>query len=384
MTDTFTLSATTLFGLEEILAEELRSLGAKNIRTQRRFVEFTGDQYLMYKANLWCRTAIRILKPISTFTIHQEKDLYREVQKISWDQYISPNSTIAIDSFVRNSIFTHSLYVSQLTKDAIIDQIRAKTGNRPNVDITDPDLRLNLHIQQNKAALSLDSSGGSLHKRGYRIQTNTVPISEVLAAGILFLTNWDRNSSFIDPMCGSGTFLIEAAMMALGRVPGYYRSKFGFTRWPDYDAGLYHGIQDEAVKAEKDTLDFPIEGSDVNRKSCGISIKNVRNAGMEDFIRINHMAFEEQTPPPAPGVMVMNPPYGERQSVDMLQEKYKSMGDVLKSKYKGYTAYIFTGNLQEAKHIGLRPSLRKELFNGPIECRLFKFNMYAGSKNSGH
>jgi putative N6-adenine-specific DNA methylase len=380
MSNTFPLSATTLFGLEEILAEELRSLGAKNIRAQRRFVEFSGDQYIMYKANLWCRTAIRILKPIASFAIHKEKDLYNEIKKIRWDQYITTKSTIAIDSFVRNSIFTHSLYVSQLTKDAIIDQMRDKSGSRPGVDLKDPDLRLNLHIQHNNVVLSLDSSGDSLHKRGYRIQTNTVPLNEVLAAGILYLTGWDRNSSFIDPMCGSGTFLIEAAMMALGRIPGYYRSKFGFMRWLDFDAGLYHNIQDEAVKAEKDALAFPIEGSDVNKKTFQIACRNVQNAAMEDFIQIHHKAFEEQTPPPAPGVMVMNPPYGERQEVNQLQEKYKMIGDVLKSMYEGYTAYILTGNLQEAKHIGLRTSFRKELFNGPIDCRLLKFELYSGSR----
>jgi putative N6-adenine-specific DNA methylase len=380
MSNTFPLSATTLFGLEEILAEELRSLGAKNIRAQRRFVEFSGDQYIMYKANLWCRTAIRILKPIASFAIHKEKDLYNEIKKIRWDQYITTKSTIAIDSFVRNSIFTHSLYVSQLTKDAIIDQMRDKSGTRPGVDLKDPDLRLNLHIQHNNVVLSLDSSGDSLHKRGYRIQTNTVPLNEVLAAGILYLTGWDRNSSFIDPMCGSGTFLIEAAMMALGRIPGYYRSKFGFMRWLDFDAGLYHNIQDEAVKAEKDALAFPIEGSDVNKKTFQIACRNVQNAAMEDFIQIHHKAFEEQTPPPAPGVMVMNPPYGERQEVNQLQEKYKMIGDVLKSMYEGYTAYILTGNLQEAKHIGLRTSFRKELFNGPIDCRLLKFELYSGSR----
>jgi putative N6-adenine-specific DNA methylase len=380
MSNTFPLSATTLFGLEEILAEELRSLGAKNIRVQRRFVEFSGDQYIMYKANLWCRTAIRILKPIANFAIHKEKDLYNEIKKIRWDQYITTKSTIAIDSFVRNSIFTHSLYVSQLTKDAIIDQMRDKSGSRPGVDLKDPDLRLNLHIQHNNVVLSLDSSGDSLHKRGYRIQTNTVPLNEVLAAGILYLTGWDRNSSFIDPMCGSGTFLIEAAMMALGRIPGYYRSKFGFMRWLDFDAGLYRNIQDEAVKAEKDALAFPIEGSDVNKKTFQIACRNVQNAAMEDFIQIHHKAFEEQTPPPAPGVMVMNPPYGERQEVNQLPEKYKMIGDVLKSMYEGYTAYILTGNLQEAKHIGLKTSFRKELFNGAIDCRLLKYDMYAGSK----
>ena len=380
MSSNFALSATTLFGLEKILAKELRSLGAKDVSVQRRFVEFSGDQYIMYKANLWCRTAIRILKPIARFAIHKEKDLYREVQKISWGQYISSKSSIAIDSFVRNSIFSHSLYVSQLTKDAIVDQIRGKTGGRPDVDLKDPDLRLNLHIQQNNVVLSLDSSGDSLHKRGYRIQTNTVPLNEVLAAGILYLTGWNNDVSFIDPMCGAGTFPIEAAMMALGRVPGYYRPKFGFMRWLDYDAKLYHDIQDEAIKNEKKCLAFPIEGSDVNKKSYQIACKNVRNADMEDYIQLRHRAFEEQTPPKAPGVMVMNPPYGERQEVDMLREKYERIGDVLKSKYAGYSAYVFTGNLQEAKHIGLRPTFRKELFNGPIECRLLKFEMYAGSK----
>ncbi len=382
MTSSFPLSATTPFGLEKVLAEELRSIGAQNVCARRRFVEFTGNKYILYKANLWCRTAIRILKPIARFDINKEKDLYVEIQKICWDQYITPESSITIDSFVRNSIFTHSLYVSQLTKDAIVDQIRQKTGLRPNVDQVSPDLRLNLHIQNNEAVLSLDSSGASLHKRGYRVRTNTVPLNEVLAAGILYLTKWDCNSSFIDPMCGSGTFLIEAAMMALKRVPGYYRSEFGFMRWLDYDSNLYHSIQDEAKKNETGTITFPIIGSDVNKTSYRIACENIINANMEELIEVHHCAFEEQIPPAPPGIMVMNPPYGERQEVSQLRERYKTIGDVLKNRYNGYTAYVFTGNMQEAKHIGLRPSRRIELFNGAIDCRLYKFDIYAGSRKS--
>ena len=382
MSSNFPLSATTTFGLEKILAQELRSIGAQNVSAKRRFVEFTGSKYILYKANLWCRTAIRILKPIARFTINKEKDLYTEIQKICWEQYITPKSSITIDSFVRNSIFTHSLYVSQLAKDAIVDQMRTETGIRPSVDQVSPDLRLNLHIQNNQAVLSLDSSGASLHKRGYRVRTNTVPLNEVLAAGILYLTKWDCNSSFIDPMCGSGTFLIEAAMMALKRVPGYYRSEFGFMRWLDYDSDLYHSIQDEAKKNETGTISFPIVGSDVNKTTYRIACENVINANMEEFIQVQHMAFEEQTPPTPPGVMVMNPPYGERQDVSQLQEKYKMIGDVMKNKYQGYSAYIFTGNMQEAKRIGLRPSRRIELFNGPIDCRLYKYDIYAGSRRT--
>ena len=243
----FDITATTQFGLEEVLAEELRQLGAQDIKVVTRAVEFSGDKRLLYAANLWCRTAIRVLVPFASFYVRDEEDLYRKVSRIRWQDYLSLDQSFAINAVVSKSTFQHSLFLSQLTKDAIVDQFRHKTGRRPDVDVTRPDIRLNLHMHENQLTLALDSSGDSLHRRGYRLQTNVAPLNEVLAAGLILLSNWDKKSPFIDPMCGSGTLLIEAAMMAYNIAPGLYRqNNFGFTQWPDFDQKLYEEVVAEA------------------------------------------------------------------------------------------------------------------------------------------
>ncbi|MGV3587426.1 MAG: THUMP domain-containing class I SAM-dependent RNA methyltransferase [Adhaeribacter sp.] len=379
----FEITATTQFGLEEVLAEELRQLGAQNIKVVTRAVEFSGDKRLLYAANIWCRTAIRILVPFASFYVRDEEDLYRKVSRIRWQDYLSLDQSFAINAVVSKSTFQHSLFLSQLTKDAIVDQFRHKTGRRPDVDVTRPDIRLNLHMHENQLTLALDSSGDSLHRRGYRVQTNVAPLNEVLAAGLILLSGWDRQSPFIDPMCGSGTLLIEAAMIAYNIAPGLYRqNSFGFTQWPDFDQKLYDGIVAEAQDKQLPETDLEIIGSDIDRDYIEAARNNITQAGLEDEIRVRVRDLREAQAVGDRGVVMLNPPYGERLGTEeeSINQLYKTIGDTFKSNFSGYDAYVFTGNLEAAKHIGLRTSRRIPLYNGSIECRLLKFELYRGSK----
>ena len=375
MKNELTLVAKTLSGLEGVLANELKALGAADAKPYNRVVAFTGDRRLLYKANLCCRTVIRILMRIRKFNVSDERHLYDEIREVDWSQYLDARGTLAIDPVVTNSTFKHSLFVAQKAKDAIADQFRECAGARPSVDLEDPDLRLNLHINQNIASLYLDSSGDSLHKRGYRTEANIAPINELLAAGIIQLSGWDRTSPFMDGMCGSGTFLIEAALLAQNIAPGVFRKQFGFERWKDYAPALYREVFEEAERREVRTLPFEIVGSDKDSQTVQFALQNVRNAGLEKTVRIECKAFEEQTPPQGPGVLVMNPPYGERIEVEKIHALYRMIGDTLRKKYAGYTAYILSGNLDAAGSIGLRPSRQIALFNGPIECRLLEYKL---------
>ncbi|MDQ4139078.1 MAG: THUMP domain-containing protein [Bacteroidota bacterium] len=373
--------ATTLFGLETVLAQELEKLGAQNIKVGNRAVEFAGDKQLLYKANLWCRTAIRILKPFRTFTARDERDLYRQVSKINWQDHIRSDQTFAIQSVVSQSTFEHSLFVSQLAKDAIVDQFRQRTGQRPSVNVEQPDVRLNLHMLENWVTLSLDASGDSLHRRGYRQQTNVAPLSEVLAAGILLLTGWDKQVPLIDPMCGSGTFLTEAALLAHNIAPGLYRRNyFGFMNWPDFEEGLYHTVLKDAEAAQLPDEEVDIVGSDIDKDYIEAARRNITHAGLEDFIRVRVRDLKDAQGIGEKGVVIVNPPYGERISPDNLNQLYKLIGDTFKTNFSGYDAFVFTGNLEAAKHIGLKTSRRIPLYNGPIECRLLKYELYRGTR----
>ncbi|MBC3538209.1 class I SAM-dependent RNA methyltransferase [Rufibacter sediminis] len=377
----FNMTATTLAGLEEVLAQELRDLGAQYVKVGVRAVTFSGNQYLLYQANICCRTAIRILKPFAQFKARDEKELYMKVREIDWDPYMSLNDTFAINAVVSRSTFEHSLYVSQLTKDAIVDQFREKTGRRPNIDVTTPDVRINLHMHENIVSLALDSSGDSLHRRGYRQQTNVAPLNEVLAAGILLLSGWDKRSPLYDPMCGSGTFLAEAAMIAHNIAPGVYRRDYGFMRWPDYDAELYKRVYQDAISKEEADVEVDIFGSDVDPDFVEAAFQNMEYAELDQYVRIKELNFKEAVKPSDQGIVVMNPPYGERIGEESeINGLYKMIGDTLKSNFQDWDACIFTGNLEAAKHIGLKPSRRIPLYNGPIECRLFKYELYRGSK----
>jgi putative N6-adenine-specific DNA methylase len=368
------LVAKTLSGLEQVLAAELTALGAGDVRPMSRMVMFRGDLRLLYKANLCCRTAIRVLRRLRKFNCEGEQHLYDEIKAVDWSQYLDPDGTLAIDPVVTNSTFTHSLYVAQKAKDAIVDQFRERTGRRPSVDLEKPDLRLNLHMNQNITTLYLDSSGDSLHKRGYRTVQNIAPINEVLAAGILQLAGWNRASSFMDGMCGSGTFLIEAALLARRIPPGAFRKAFGFEKWKDYDRALYQEVFRE-VEAQEDRapLPFPIVGSDLDPATVEIARQNARNAGVEGDIRFECADFAAQPPPPAPGLLVMNPPYGERIEVPRIEAMYRMIGDRLKSKYNGWRAVLFSANLDALRHVGLRPAREIPMWNGRMESRLVEY-----------
>ena len=374
--------AKTLFGLEEILAGELSDLGGKKIRPMNRSVEFYGDKRTLYKASLWCRTATRIIKPIADFKAGDEDELYHKVLKIDWDKYLSLRQTFAIDAVITKSGFDNSLYVAQKTKDAIADYFRKKTGRRPSVDIKNPDVRINVYIFQDKCTIALDASGEPLFKRGYRTKTGKAPLNEVLAAGIVLHSEWDRKSPFVDAMCGSGTIVIEAALLARNIAPGLTRKKFAFMNWPDYDEHLFKTICSNARKAMLPKLDFEMVGSDKNRLQAQEAAENARLAGVGRDIKFKASDISSLIPPPAPGTLIINPPYGERLSVDEIHQFYQSIGDLFKKNFIGYDAFIFTGNLPAAKHIGLRTSRRIQMYNGPIECRLLKYEMYTGSRKT--
>lgn len=377
----FRMVATTLFGLEQVLAEELTELGAEEVNPQNRSVEFWGNKELLYKANLWSRLSIRILLPFKPFMIYTKDDFYQNVMKIDWLSYINPEATMIIDSIVNDSrIFNNSMFVSQLTKDAIVDQIREKTGKRPSIDLNNPDLRINVHINKNKISISLDSSGEPLYKRGYRTETVLAPINEVLAAGIIKLSGWDMKTNFVDAMCGSGTFAIEAAMMARKVAPGLFRKQFGFMLWKDYEPMIFKRLKRDANNEIQPELPFKIIGSDISWDGIRYAKSNAIHALVDSNIRFEKKKFEEQNPPKSPGILIINPPYDNRMPVEEIDVLYKSIGDTLKQKYEGYDAFVFTGNLEAAKSIGLRPSRKIALFNSSIECKLLKYEIYKGAK----
>ncbi len=379
----FILHAKTLSGLEPVLADELTALGAEDVQPGHRLVTFAGDQRLLYRASLCCRTAIRVLKPISTFPAESERALYDGVRRIDWSEHLDAGGTLAVDPVVWSSFSTHSLYVAQLTKDAIVDQFRERTGRRPSVNLDDPDLRVNVHLVENIATVYLDASGDSLHLRGYRTKAGEAPLNEVLAAGILRLAEWDRQSPLVDPMCGSGTLCIEAAMLARNIAPGTVRRQFAFQRWKDYDRTLYETTLAEARQAELPGLPFPIVGSDIDAQVVRMAEQNARRAGVAADVRLTNGNFECSQPPAARGTLVMNPPYDERMPVPRIEAFYRRIGDTLKQRFAGYTAWLLTGNLEAAKQIGLRPSRKLRVFNGPLECRLLRFDLYEGSHRHG-
>ena len=376
----FKMIAKTQLGLEEVLAEELRQLGAQEVTVLNRAVSFVGDLGFMYKANICLRTAIRILQPIHQLTARRDVQLYEEAKKFEWDQYIDVNNTIAVNAAVNSDFFNHSHYVALKVKDAIVDYFRDKSrGKRPNVDVKNPDVRINVHISNDKCNISLDSSGDSLHKRGYRHVTNNAPISEVLAAGLILLSDWDRESDFLDPMCGSGTLAIEAAMIACNIPPALHRKGFGFMNWKNFDEQLWNTIKDSALKKVKD---FPGKIIACDRAFASIrkTEANIKDALLDDIIEVHRMnfikkpyLFENK------GVVLFNPPYGERLEADV-NELYGQIGDTFKKNYAGCSAWLITSDMEAVKHIGLKHTRRIKLFNGQLECRFLKYEMYEGSK----
>ncbi|MBP7497462.1 MAG: RNA methyltransferase [Bacteroidales bacterium] len=375
----FKLVAKTLAGLEEPLFKELKDIGAEDLQILHRAVQFTGNKELMYKANLCCRTALRILKPIKEFIITNEDELYKGIYAIKWNDFIDSSNTLSVDAVNSDSFFKNTLYISQKCKDAIVDRFNNITGKRPSVNIENPDLRINVFINKDLCTVSLDSSGMSLHKRGYRQYSGEAPLNEVLAAGLILLSDWQKDCNFIDPMCGSGTLLIEAAMIALDIPAGYYRKEFAFQRWRDYEPDLWNKVYNDAIKNIKE-FDYNIYGSDLSFNSIDIAKKNIRSAKLHKDIDLLVKAFEEYEPPAEKGIIIMNPPYGERLKQNDIIAFYKSIGDVLKSKYAGYKAYIISSDKRALKFIGLKPSKKIKIFNGQLECLFVRFELYEGSK----
>lgn len=371
--------ATTLFGMEEIVAGELRGIGAEDIEILNRAVKFKGDKALLYKSNLHLRTALKVLKPFTQFMIRDHMDLYKKLKRTDWDQYLSVDGTLAIETTLNGDFFTHSQFASQKAKDAIVDQFREKYDRRPSVDLENPDLRINLHINERQCTVSLDSSGTSLGKRGYRTAQSLAPMSEVLAAGIIALSGWDKTRTFVDPMCGSGTFSIEAALIACNMAPGRLRN-FGFEKWKDFDAQLWASIKAEA-ESQIVAPTCKIVGSDIDPRMVEISESNAYNAGVEKYIHYTESDFLNSEAHFSESVVFMNPPYGER-----LKEKeeiipfYQEIGTQLKHHYENCEAWIISGNIEALKFIGLRPSRKIRLYNGPLECKLQKYELFKGKK----
>lgn len=379
--ENFKMVAKTFFGFEEILANELIKLGAQRVEQGTRMVSFYGDKGFMYKANLALRTPLKILKPIKQFKVFNENSLYKGVQSIDWTDYISVHQSFVIDATIFSEQFNHSQFVALKSKDAIVDQFKEKYNARPNIDKEHPDLKINIHIQQDLCTVSLDTSGASLHHRGYRTATNIAPINEVLAAGILLLSGWKGQSNFLDPMCGSGTFLVEAAMIACNIPPNINRKEFAFEKWRDWDADLFDKVEESLLKK---IVDFPydIVGYDKAPSAVIKAKDNARNANLDDYISVQQQNFfETEKQGDEPLHIVFNPPYGERLDID-LERFYREIGDTLKQSYPGTNAWFITGNLEALKFVGLKPSRKIKLFNGKLESRLVKYEMYAGSKRT--
>lgn len=367
--------ATCARGLEKTLADELRQLHAESVEPGRGGVSFQGDIALLYRANLWLRTAVRVLMPILEVPVHSPDDLYAAVQSHDWRRYMTPEHTLAVDCNVRDSAITHSKYAALRVKDAICDQFVAKTGKRPSVDVETPMVGLNLHIYRDEATLSLDSSGESLHKRGYRPILTKAPLNEGLAAGLIQLTGWRGDVPLIDPMCGSGTFCIEAAWMGLKRPPGLTRRRFGFMGWMDYDVGLWTTLRDEARRQMAKELPAPILGFDLRSDAIHFAKTNAKAAGIGHLLHFEKRDLAEFEPPAGPpGILICNPPYGERIGEEKdLVGLYKTLGKVYRERCDGWKLWVFTGNAFLARQIGLKPKQVFDLFNGRIPCRFLQY-----------
>ncbi|MBJ98618.1 THUMP domain-containing class I SAM-dependent RNA methyltransferase [Mesonia oceanica] len=380
MGNNYLMIAKTLYGLESVLAKELRDLGAIDVKEGIRSVSFYGDKGFMYKCNLCLRTAIKILKPIKSFKVFSEEDLYKKIYSMDWNEYLSPKGTLAIDSTVHSQKFTHSKFIALKSKDAIVDYFRNTTGNRPNIDLKHPDLRVNIHIEHDKCSVALDSSNVALFKRGYRVATNLAPVNEVLAAGMLLLSGWDGRSNFLDPMCGSGTILAEAAMIACNIPPNLNIPEFGFEKWKDWDVDLFEKIEASALNKIRG-FEYKIMGSDVSPSVLRKAKENIRNANLDEFVSIEEEDFFASEKTTEGHLhMLFNPPYGERLELKNLEEFYSKIGDTLKQNYPGTQAWFIVSNMEAIKNVGLKPSRKIKLFNGKLESRLVKYEIYEGTK----
>lgn len=379
MNEVFEIVAKTFYGLEDILAQEVNKLGGKDIRVLNRAVKYSGGQELVYKSNLYLRTALRVLIPVVNANIKNQVDLYSRVREFEWERYLQPGMTIAVDTFLNSSAFTNSHFVSLRTKDAIVDRIRELSGRRPSVNTANPDLMVNVHLANNNLTISIDTSGQSLHRRGYRSQSTGAPINEVLAAGLILLSGWNGNTDFYDPMCGSGTLGIEAAMIARNIPPGVSRSGFGFEKSPDFKASLWEKIFDDIQERE---WNGNIISSDISKRAIQLAHDNARRAMVHKNIVFRGIDFRQYPKVENGGTVIINPPYGERMAKSEIFNFYRIMGSSMKSNFSGSEVWIISSNLDAFKHIGLRPAARFKLYNGALECRYNKYEMYAGSKKA--
>lgn len=371
--------AKTFLGLEDVLCDELKALGAQNIRKERRAVSFEGDLSLMYRANIWLRTASRVLKTIRSFEASDADTIYREVKKIEWDEYMSVGQTFVVNATVYSDSFRNSQFVSYRTKDAIADFFNEKYGKRPSVRLTNPDIYVNIHISNNQCTVSLDSSGDSLHKRGYRSVQTKAPINEALAAGMILLSGWRGDSNFVDFMCGSGTLLIEAALIALNIPPGIFRKQFAFEKWNDFDADLF----EEILNDDSEERDFrhKIYGSDLSTKAIEIATQNIKSAGLGRYIELKTANVSDFEAPMGKSIIISNPPYGKRLIDNNIHNLYSTIGQTLKHRCQGMDVWIISSDSELLKSIGLKPSKKIDLLNGDLECELWKFEIFAGKRN---
>lgn len=369
--------AKTFEGLEDVLRDELIDLGAENVEIGNRMVSFEGDLEMLYKANLCCRTALRILKPIVMFTADSTDDLYDYLRELDWEQFMDAGSTFSVDSTVYGDDFSHSKFVTYRVKDAIVDHFRDKSGTRPSIRLEGADLQLNVHIAGNRVTISLDSSGEPLYKRGYRVGQTDAPINEVLAAGIILKTGWRGDSDFLDPMCGSGTFLIEAALIAANINPGIYRESFAFEKWKDFDKELFEELYND--DSEEREFNYKIFGGDKDPDAIAVARKNIKSARVEDMVELSCRDLTEWEADTAEGIIVTNPPYGERLRPMNLNGLYRDLGSTLKNKFQGWHAWIIGYHEDQMKEIGLKPSVKIPLVNGKLECTLREYVMFDGS-----
>lgn len=373
----FEMIAKTFQGLEEVLARELTQLGANDIQIGRRMVSFSGDKEMMYRANFCLRTAIRILKPMKHFEAGNADEVYEQVKAIEWENYLDTNKSLAVDAVVFGEEFRHSKFVAYKVKDAIVDRFRERTGKRPSVRLNKPDVLLNIHIAGTQCTLSLDSSGESLHRRGYRQEAVEAPLNEVLAAGMLLMAGWDGQCDLIDPMCGSGTIPIEAALIAKNIAPGVFRQGFAFERWEDFDADLFDEIYNDDSRERP--FGHKIYAYDNNAKACEIAMRNIKAAGAAKDIVLRQQPFQQFEQPKEKALMVTNPPYGERISPNDLLGLYEMIGERLKHAFTGNTAWILSYREECFEQIGLKSSCRIPLLNGALPCEFRQYDIFEGS-----
>ncbi|MBI5540945.1 MAG: RNA methyltransferase [Bacteroidia bacterium] len=375
--------AKTSAGLEEILAEELTSQNFKNVKILRRAVAFTGNLAELYRANYCLRTALRIIWPISEFTAINETELYNKIYEIAWDEYFDYRKSIYIDVSAYSNNFRHTGFLAQKTKDAVVDKFRDKFKIRPSVDKIDPDIVINVHIYEDNVTISLDSSGKTLNQRGYRKFTGEAPLNEVLASGMLLISKWDKKSLLIDPMCGSGTIPIEAAYIATNTPPGFNRKYYSFMSWNSFDVKDLTWVKERA-NADIIPSEAEIICSDLNPEMIDFAFNNAKNAGMVDYITFKKEDFFDSIQPKSAGLLICNPPYGERLQIEDIYAFYNSIGSHLKHQYMGFKAVILSMDNEAAKSIGLKSSKKVKLFNGPIECTYQEYHLYQGSRKTNN